>query len=312
MGNGLFAGSALAVLLPLTMGGSMYPWSSFHIILPLVLGVAGFIALTLRERFTLVRNPFLPGRLFQGRQSITLQVQNFIQSASLMWVNYFLTIYFQTVRQHSPERAGFDLLPTIIATMPFAVIGGVLMSWLQRPGLVHLVAFAVMSIGLGTFTLLQKTTSEAALVIMQIAVASGNGLLLSTLLPALQSQVPSSDIWCVTALFSFIRSFALVWGVTIPSIIFDEVINQHVDMVPDPALYPLLLDGGAYAHATSSFIDSIPVSLQGPVIDLYVIGLRATWWAAMALGLFGLLSAGLEGWGKSVAMEVNEQQDEAL
>lgn len=222
VGNIFFSTSAIAILLPLTFGGHMYAWTSWRIIFPLVLGIVGLVVFTLHENFTIGKSvPLLPLRLVNTPVLIAVQLQSFIQSMLLMWVNYYLMVYFQAVLQKSEFAAGIYLLPTIIAMMFFAILGGGVASKLKENGLVmlHASAFIVMAIGLGGFVLLDHTSSLAVHVILQIVVAIGNGLPLSTLLPALQAQLPESDIWAITTLFNFVCSFALVWGVTVPSII---------------------------------------------------------------------------------------------
>lgn len=299
IGNILFSASAIAILLPLTFGGHMFPWSSWRVIFPLVLGLVGLVVFALHERFTIGKSvPLLPLRLLSTPTLIAVQLQSFIQSMLLMWVNYYLMVYFQAVLQKSEFAAGIDLLPTIIAMMFFAILGGGIASSLKENGLVmlHAFAFMCMAIGLGCFTMLKHTSSLAVHVVLQIVVAIGNGLLLSTLLPALQAQLPESDIWAITTLFNFVRNFALVWGVTVPSIIFGQEINEHVTSVPDQSIQQQLVGGGAYARANREFIGSLSDSIRRPVLTLYERALMPTWWAATAFALLGLILVVFEIW----------------
>jgi MFS family permease len=297
IGNFLFSASAIAILLPLTFGGHMFAWSSWRVIFPLVLGVVGLVVFALHERFTIGKSvALLPSRLLSSPVLVAVQIQNFIQSMILMWVNYYLMVYFQAVLQKSEFDAGINLLPTIIAMMFFAILGGGIAEKLDAKGLVMLraFAFATMAIGLGCFTMFKHSSSLAVHVVLQIVVAIGNGLLLSILLPALQAQLPESDIWAITTLFNFVRSFALVWGVTVPSIIFDQKINDNVASVPDESLQLQLVGGGAYARANREFIGAIPESIRASVLALYEGALRPTWWAATAFALFGLVLVAFE------------------
>ncbi|RHZ55554.1 uncharacterized protein CDV56_105460 [Aspergillus thermomutatus] len=294
LGNFLLPAASIAILLPLTMGGKMYPWDSGRIIAPLVIGFCGFVAFAVYEHYYCA-HPLIPLRLLRKLSAVSLQAQNFIQSMLIMWVNYFLTVYFQAVLELSPQRAGFDLMPTIVGMVVFSIVGGIVMSMLRGPLaiLINVLAFALMAVGLGVFTTLSASSSTAVHAVLQIVVAAGNGLLLATLLPGLQALFDPADLTAVTALFNFIRSFALVWGMTIPSIIFDQTVNNNLDGVP-VAERGMLQDGGAYVRASKSFVQSFQGETKNQVIALYETGLRATWWGAMAFALLGLVLVALQ------------------
>ncbi|KAJ5431643.1 Major facilitator superfamily domain general substrate transporter [Penicillium cf. griseofulvum] len=287
VGNTLLPASSVAILLPLTMGGK-FGFGVYEHYCP---------------------NPLIPLRLLRNPSAVSLQIQSFIQSMLIMWINYFLTIYFQAVLGVSPQQAGFDLMPTIVAMVVFSIVGGVAMSKLPRSWAVlnNLIAFAIMSIGLGCFTILTASSVTAVHVVLQIIVAGGNGLLLATLLPNIQGQFDSEDMTAVTALFNFLRSFALVWGMTIPSIIFDQSVNRNLGLVPQE-LRPLLEGGGAYVRASKEFMQSFQGTTKDQILDLYELALRDTWWGAMAFALLGLLLVALQRPGKPSTPSAEDPQ----
>lgn len=293
VGNFLLPSSSIAILLALTLGGKPYHWSSFRVILPLVLGVCGVAIFGVYEHHR--QHPVIPLRLLRNISALSLQLQNFLQSMLLMWVNYFLIVYFQAVLELSPEHAGFSLMPTIVGMVVFSIVGGTVMSMLKGPLsiLINVMAFVLLALGLGLFTILDANSSTAVHAVLQIVVAAGNGLLTATLLPALQSCFTEQDIWSVTSLFNFIRSFALVWGVTIPSIIFDQTVDNNVGNLP-PDVQGLLVNGGAYARASQSFTRSFDENVRSHVVGVYTLSLRATWWGAMSFALLGLVLVALQ------------------
>ena len=310
IGNFLLPTSSVAILLPLTMGGQMYPCSSARVIAPLVLGGCGLIGFGIYEHYW-AANPLIPTRLLSSLSSVSLQTQSFIQSMLIMWVNYFLTVYFQAVLGVSTQQAGFDLMPTIVALVMFSIVGGVVMSRLH--GLWALsnnaIAFTIMSIGLGCFTLLTSTSLTIVHVVLQIIVAGGNGLLLATLLPNVQAQCDQKDMTAVTSLFNFLRSFALVWGMTIPSIIFDQIVNKNLSLAPAD-LRPLMSGSGAYVRASQSFMDSLHGTAKEQILELYTLALRATWWGAMSFALLGLVLVAFQRPGRALSSPVPPEGDE--
>ena len=290
VGNVLLPASSLAILLPLTMGGKMFAWSSFRIILPLVLGICGFIVFGIYETY-FCAHPIIPPQILANIPAVCLQLQNFIQSMVIMWINYYLIIYFQAVLGRSPQQAGFELMPSIVGMIVFSIAGGIVSSVLKtrwKTLIMNVVAFSLLSLGLGIFHLLDTSTSTAVHAVLQIIVAAGNGMLMATLLPAVQSHFTQGDVWSVTSLFNYLRSFAFVWGVTIPSIIFDQTVDRNIDMVPSN-IHGDLLHGGAYSHASKSFVQSFPATVREKVVRLYTVALQATWWGAMSFALLGLV-----------------------
>ncbi|KAJ5514131.1 Major facilitator superfamily domain general substrate transporter [Penicillium fimorum] len=307
VGNMLLPASSVAILLPLTMGGKMYPWNSAQVIAPLVLGFCGLVGFGVYEHFC--PYPLIPLRLLRNPSAVSLQIQSFIHSMLIMWINYFLTIYFQAVLGVSPQQVGFDLMPTIVAMVVFSIVGGVAMSKLPRSWAVlnNLLAFAMMSIGLGCFTIITASSLTVVHVVLQIIVAGGNGLLLATLLPNVQGQFNPEDMTAVTALFNFLRSFALVWGMTIPSIIFDQSVNSNAGRVPQE-LRPLLEGGGAYIRASNEFMQSFHGTTKEQILGLYELALRDTWWGAMAFALLGFLLVALQRPGKPSTSSIEDTQ----
>ncbi|KAJ5433654.1 uncharacterized protein N7458_012810 [Penicillium daleae] len=311
LGNFLLPASSVAILLPLTMGGQMYPWSSARVIVPLVLGGCGLIAFGIYEH-SWAANPLIPTRLLSSLSSVSLQTQSFIQSMLIMWVNYFMTVYFQAVLEVSTQQAGFDLMPTLVALVVFSIVGGIIMSRFHGFWALfnNVIAFTMMSIGLGCFTLLTSTSPTVVHVVLQIIVAGGNGLLLATLLPNVQAQCDPEDLTVVTALFNFLRSFALVWGMTIPSIIFDQTANNNLSLVPAD-VRPLMSGSGAYVRASKSFIESFQGTAKEQVLELYTRALRATWWGALSFALLGLALVAFQRPGRqmsSPALPGNDEQ----
>lgn len=310
LGNFLLPASSIAILLPLTMGGQMYLWNSAQVIVPLVLGGCGLIGFGIYEN-SWAAHPLIPSRLLSSLSSVSLQIQSFIQSMLIMWVNYFLIVYFQVVLGVSTQQAGFDLMPTIVALVVFSIVGGVIMSRLHGYWALfnNAFAFSIMSIGLGCFTLFAATTPTVVHVVLQIIVAGGNGLLLATLLPNAQAQCDPEDLTAVTALFNFLRSFALVWGMTIPSIIFDQTVNNNLNLAPTD-VRPLLSGSGAYVRASQSFIDSLHGPAKEQVLKLYTRALRATWWGAMSFALLGLALVAFQRPGRKISNSAPLQDPE--
>ncbi len=85
-----------------------------------------------------------------------------------------------------------------------------------------------------------------------------------------------------------IRSFGMIWGISISAVVFNNRFAQLATRISDTAVKSLLLGGQAYEHATGSFVNSFrdqPV-LRSQIIGVYSDILKLVW--QVAIGIAGL------------------------
>lgn len=288
-GNLILIGSTISILYALTYGGTLYKWDSSQILAPLIIGFAGFGLFQWYE--TRASEPVIPPALFKSRTSIIIFTVTFFNSLLLYWVLFFLPVYFQAVLGVSPARAGVLLLPSVLFSIPGAIVAVLLLSKFGKYKPIHLVAFAVTILGLGLFTMFDANSSLAVVVIFQAVAASGPGLVLNTLLPAVQAQLPESYQASVTSAWSFVRSFGSIWGVAVPSAVFNNRFSQLLaQRVTDPQVR-IGFDGGnnAYEHAYRDFIWSYPQEPRDQIIGVYSDALKLMWQISIAFAGVNLL-----------------------
>ena len=276
-GNLIIIGSTVSVLYALTYGGTRYAWSDGHVLAPLVIGLVGLVGFVLYENAPVVIEPVTPPRLFNNQTSAVVFIATFLNSALLYWVMFFLPVYFQAVLGSSPRRSGVQLLPIITIAVPAAIIAVVLLTKWGKYKPLHVLGFAVCTIGLGLFTLFDEHTSTAKWVIFQMITGGGSGFVLNTLLPACQAPLMEKDQAAATAIWSFIRSFGNIWGVAIPAAIFNNKFQQLAPRIDNSDLQHLFKAGHAYEYASASFIKSIPEPTRGRVIGVYTDSLKLVW-----------------------------------
>ncbi|XDG06923.1 hypothetical protein ABKA04_006538 [Annulohypoxylon sp. FPYF3050] len=306
IGNVIFIPSLIALMFGLVTGGIEFPWSSWRIILPIVLGVLGWIAFHIWEYFTTY--PSVPSRLFSNRTSATAYALTFSASVLATTLGYFLPVYFQAVLRTTVFDSGVYYLPSAIGILVSAVIGGVLLSAFGAYRPFHALAFAFGTIGFGLFTILRGNSHAVAWVFFQIIVSVGVGIPVSTCLPAIMAALPESDVASATAAFSFIKTFGYVWGVTIPSILFNAVINNNLSLISSPSLRDQLRNGGAYSFASqaNSLAGSVDGTVWNEVEQVYVRSLNAIWWFGLGISAVSFLAVGLER-GLELSTELNTE-----
>lgn len=290
LGNIVFVLSMVSILIALSWAGNVYAWSSYHVLVPLIIGFAGFVLFMFYEASEYCINPTMPLHLFSNRTSATAFILTFLHSISGIAVLYFLPVYFQGVLGATPSRAGVELLPTILFSIPAAITAGGLLSKFGRYRPIQHVGFALMVIGFGLLTLLKSNGTTAQWVGYQLASAAGTGLVLPVLLPAVQVSLTEADTALSTSTWAFIRSFGLIWGATIPTAVFTNRFNALLYRITDPVVAGELANGRAYEHATKSFMDTIvdPV-IRAQVVSVYIDSLKTVWFVSMAFAMLGFL-----------------------
>lgn len=112
-------------------------------------------------------------------------------------------------------------------------------------------------------------------------------LTMSSTLAALKEE----DVATATATYFFVRSFGLLWGITIAGIVFNGQVNAHLDLIGDESLREVLEDGAAYSFASreGAFGGLYNQQRLREIVSVYVRALRVLWLVAMAIALIGFI-----------------------
>lgn len=293
-GNVLLIIGVTLILLTLAYGGTTWAWTSYSAIMSLCLGFFILVVFVFYEDSNYCKSPTLPLRLFRNRTSASAYAVTFLQSLLTMQTMYFLPVYFQAVMLSTPTITGVQMLPTVLVLVPSSVLAGILLSKTGRYKPLHIAGFALLVIGFGCFTLLKHSSSTAVWIVLQLVTAFGSGFTLSTLLPAAQACLEDADTASATAAWAFLRSFGIVWGFAVPSVVFNGQASKLAQsgLISDENTAAVLSTGGAaYSHATADWVGSLAAGdLRDDVITLYERSLRVVWIFAIALaGLAFLL-----------------------
>ncbi|KAH0548310.1 hypothetical protein GP486_007996 [Trichoglossum hirsutum] len=293
IGNAILVTSVISILIPLTYGGTIQPWNSWRVVIPLVIGFAGLVAFHCFQASSYCKEPTMPLRLFSNRTSAGAFALTFMHGMLMYWAVFFLPVYFQAVLEASPGRSGVDLLPLVVSVLPFAITAGIFITSVGRYRPCHFVGFAAFTIGMGCCSILNSKTPTGVWVVFQLILGVGAGAALTSTLPAIQAPLPESDVATATATWGFVRSFGAVWGVAIPSAVFNSRVSSLLGRISDDPTRELLARGGAYERASKWFITSFNdrPALKSEVIGVYSDGLKLVWQVGIGFSLLGMLIA---------------------
>ncbi|KAF1950185.1 MFS general substrate transporter [Byssothecium circinans] len=290
-GSFIFIASMSALLLGLIMGGTIYNWGTYHIIVPLVLGGVGWIVFHVYEALPICKVPSVPPHLFGTRTSLIGFFLGFDAALLLLWATSFLPVYYLGVLGKTPLSAGVELLPFMIFSVPSGIVAGGIMAKIGKYKPFHFIGFGISAIGFGLFTLLGPDSHKAMWVCFEIIASIGMGVLMITVLPAIQANLSDADNASSAGLFSFMRSFGFMWGIAIPAIIFNNQTDKHLHMIQDPTVAAAFAGGKAYSLVSSGYVQSLALEVKKEVIDMLVVALKPVWYGGMAFSLLGFVLA---------------------
>ena len=288
-GNAVLTASVTSILLALAWAGTKHSWSSWKTVLPLILGLLGTLGFGAIQYSGYLEEPTMPPKLFSNRTSISIFFMAFVHGILLLYVTYFLPVYFQAVLGSSPTRSGVQIFPIATTIAPAAAISGVLITIYGKYRVFHFLGFALMAAGSGSLVVLDENSSVGAWVGFQVLFGLGNGMVFNTMIPPLLASLPASEVATATATWTFMRSFGSIWGIAVPSAIFNSRTDHLVaDRLSEfPAIAALLVKGGAYQRATAAFVESLPAIPRHTVIGIYTDALKTIWYISIPFCLIG-------------------------
>lgn len=203
-------------------------------------------------------------------------------------------MYFLAIRGASLGQTEVDFLAFMFLLIPGSAVVGIILSKTGCYCPLHAVGFVLSTLGPGLNVLLDKDTHAGVWAMLQIADALGGSFLLPTLLPAVLASLPEKDVASTTGMYSFLRSFGYVWGITIPSIMFKNRFDAVSYQISDPAVRSALGGGRASELSTGAFVQVLPQPVKSQILDAYLETLKAVWYGAMAFGATALIAVAVE------------------
>ncbi|RQM04546.1 hypothetical protein DH86_00004399, partial [Scytalidium sp. 3C] len=166
----------LLLLIGLDFGGTIFPWNSPKVVCLIVFGTL-MIGFFLFSEYRLAKYPLISPAVFRSWSNNATFFVVFSHGMVLIGIEYYLPLYFQSVRQSSPLRSGILLLPLIVTQAIVEILVGVL---INRTGHYREFIWAgvtLMTIGTGLYINFGTNTSIAALVGLEIVGGLGPALL---------------------------------------------------------------------------------------------------------------------------------------
>ena len=221
----------LLLLLGLDFGGVSFAWNSPTIICMLVFGCL-LIGFFLYAEKRLARFPLMDLTVFQDWSNNAAIVIGATHSLASRGGEYYLPLYFQSVRQSSPTESGLLILPMMIAASVTDILVGVLIHRTGRYREIIWAGTALLTLGTGLYIKLGIDASLAKIIGFEIVGGIGLSLLLSTPMLAIQNNVKQADVAVSTSTLGFMRNIATSLSIVLGGVVFQSsMAAQHSSLV---------------------------------------------------------------------------------
>ncbi|KAE8395624.1 major facilitator superfamily domain-containing protein [Aspergillus alliaceus] len=212
---------ALLLLLGLDFGGAIFPWNSPKVICLIVFGtmMIGFFVFSQKR---LAKYPLMPLGIFNTWSNNATFLVAFTHSMVAMGIEYYLPLFFQSVKQASPLRSGLLILPMMVVEAATDVISGILIHQTGRYRELTCAGLAFMTLGTGLYIYLGVDTTVGTIIGFEIIGGIGTALLFQTPMIAIQNTVSQADTASATATLSFIRNLGTSLSLVLGGLVFQN------------------------------------------------------------------------------------------
>lgn len=277
IGSSILTASVVMLLVALSTGGAPNPWSHPAVALPLMFGLMGLIAFICWERSPYCAHPIMPPHVFSNRTTNIAFALTTIHGFVTYGFQFYLPPFFQAVQGSSPTKSGIEVMPTTLVIVVLAAIGGPLLSFWGKYKPMHIIGFALMTLGLGLCAILDSQTPTGAWLSFQLVAASGFGIVISTMLPAVQVKLPESTTGVSAGSWAFLRGTGSLFGVAIPGAVFNVRFAQFLPSISFSAARAKLAHGRAYSRASAKFTKKFGAKAEREIVEAFTQSLKSVW-----------------------------------
>ncbi|KAI1101940.1 MFS general substrate transporter [Jackrogersella minutella] len=253
----------LLLLLGLDFGGAIFPWNSPKVICLIVFGTA-MIGFFLFSEKRLAKYPLMPLSIFTNWSNNATFLLAFMHSMVSIGVEYYLPLYFQSVKQASPLHSGILIIPMMITEAAVDISVGILIHRTGRYREIIWAGTTLMTLGTGLYITFGTDTSVAKIIGLEIVGGLGPALLFQAPMLAIQNTVQQADTAAATATLGFVRNLATSLSIVLGGVVFQNSMNSRHSSLEAAGLSQSVLDAlsGDQAAANVDIVQSIQDASQ--------------------------------------------------
>lgn len=283
----LMSAAVTCTVLVATWGGTEYDWTDPVILGLGVGGVVAWIVFFVVEGK--VAEPVIPLSIFRSRIfTIATLIGMLVIGVGMFAVVGYLPTYLQMVYGKSATEAGLLMLPMVVGIMGTALPSGALISRNGRYR-VYPIAGAALT-GVAIFLMSTLTVSDSLWVVCAYVflLGAGIGLLMQTLVLAVQNDFPVSEVGTATSANNFFREIGATLGSAAVGAVFaSRLTDRLAETLPASATQAV----GDSESLTPAAVRAMPEEVRTLVVDAYQHALTPVFLYLMPVFVIGLVLA---------------------
>jgi EmrB/QacA subfamily drug resistance transporter len=267
-------------------GKSGYDWSD-PALLALVIGtlvaIAAFIMVELRAQ-----EPLLPLRLFKNPTFTIATAIGLILGMGMFAALAFLPTFLQMSTGAGVTESGFLLLPMMVGVMITAIGSGIAITKTGRYKVFPVVGLAITTAGVAWLTQITGDMSMWLFGAMIFVLGAGMGLVMQTIVLAVQNSVDPHEIGTATSTNNFFREIGAAVGTALFSTMFTTKLAENLAGVFAGAPAG---SAGEASSLTPAAVQALPEPLKTGVIDAFTNALAPSFWYLVPVIAVGFVLA---------------------
>lgn len=209
------------LLLVLNFGGDKFAWTSGTSILLFGGALLFLVVFGLVEKKA--KEPILDLSLFKNRVFATTNALGFLLGLGMFGAIMFVPMFMQGILGVTPTQAGSTMTPMMIALIVASIIGGRLLLKLKFRTVLT-TGMLITVLGFLLMSTMGPESKEFTAYLYMVVMGFGMGLVMPTLMIAIQNEFPKSRLGAVTSASTFFRSIGGTIGITV----LNAVMNQSL------------------------------------------------------------------------------------
>ena len=216
------------LLLGLNFGGDKFEWMSGTSFLLFGGSIILLLVFGLVEKKA--KEPILDLSLFKNRVFATTNALGFLLGLGMFGAIMFVPMFMQGILGVTPTQAGSTMTPMMIALIVASIIGGrLLLKFKYRTVLTTGMLITVL--GFFLMSTMGPSSKEYTAYFYMIVMGFGMGLVMPTLMIAIQNEFPKSQLGAVTSASTFFRSIGGTIGITVLNAVMNQSLQDNMKEV---------------------------------------------------------------------------------
>ncbi|WP_329436632.1 MULTISPECIES: MDR family MFS transporter [unclassified Streptomyces] len=265
LGTALMAAAVTCTVLFASWGGTQYEWSD-----PLVIGlgigaaVAWVLFFVAEKR---AAEPVIPLHLFRSPIfNVATLLGMIVIGLGMFAIVGYMPTYLQMVYGKTATESGLLLIPMVVGIMATALPSGAIMSKTGRYKIYPIVGTVIIM--LVAFLMSRLDVSDPVwLVCLYVGLAgAGVGLMMQTLVLAVQNDFPGAEVGTATSANNFFREIGATLGTAVVGAVFaSRLTDQLATRLPADAASKV----GDSDSLTPALVRALPADLRATVVSSY-------------------------------------------